>query len=41
MEDSSDEGSTDEEMVLVLRNFKNFMRNKYYNKCGDDKKKPS
>jgi hypothetical protein len=39
-EDSSDEGSTDEEMALVLRNFKKFMK-KYYKKGGDDKKKPS
>jgi hypothetical protein len=28
-EDSSDEGSTDLEMALVLRNFKKFMKNKY------------
>jgi hypothetical protein len=40
-EDLSDEGSTDEEMVLVLRNFKKFMKKKYYKKDGDDKKKPS
>jgi hypothetical protein len=38
--DSSDEGSTDEEMALVLRNFKKFMK-KYYKKGGDNKKKPS
>jgi hypothetical protein len=40
-EDSSDEGSTDEEMALVLRNFKKFMNKKYYKKGGDDKKRPS
>jgi hypothetical protein len=40
-EDSSDEGSTNKEMVLVLRKFKKFMKKKYYKKCGDDKKKPS
>jgi hypothetical protein len=28
-EDSSDEGSTDEAMALVLRNFKKFMEKKY------------
>jgi hypothetical protein len=28
-EDSSDEGSTNEEMALVLRNFKKFMKKKY------------
>jgi hypothetical protein len=38
-EDSSDEGSTDEDMALVLRNFKKFMKKKYYKKGGDDKKK--
>jgi hypothetical protein len=37
-EDSSDEGSTDEEMALVLRNFKKFLKKKYYKKGGDDKK---
>jgi hypothetical protein len=41
MEGSSDEGSTDEEMALVLRNFKKFMKKKYYKKDDDDKKKPS
>jgi hypothetical protein len=35
--DSNDEGSTDEEMALVLRNFKKFIK-KYYKKGGDDKK---
>jgi hypothetical protein len=40
-EDSSDEGSTDEEMALVLRNFKKFIKKKYYKKGGDDKKRPS
>jgi hypothetical protein len=40
-EDSYDEDSTDEEMVLVLRNFKNFMKKKYYKKGGDDKNRPS
>jgi hypothetical protein len=40
-EDSSDEGSTDKEMALVLRNFKKFMKKNYYKKGGDDKKKPS
>jgi hypothetical protein len=40
-EDSSDEGSTDEEMALVLRNFKKFMNKKHCKKGGDDKKKPS
>jgi hypothetical protein len=40
-EDSSDEGSTDEKMALVLRNFKKFMSKKYYKKGDDDKKKPS
>ncbi|PUZ66511.1 hypothetical protein GQ55_3G316900 [Panicum hallii var. hallii] len=40
-EDSSDEGSTDEEMALVLINFKKFMKKKYYKKGGDDKKNPS
>jgi hypothetical protein len=40
-EDLSDEGSTDEEMALVLRNFKKFMKKKYYNKGADDKKKLS
>jgi hypothetical protein len=34
-EDSSDEGSTDEEMALVLRNFMKFMKKKYYKKGGD------
>jgi hypothetical protein len=29
-EDSSDEGSNDKEMILVLRNFKKFMKKKYY-----------
>jgi hypothetical protein len=38
-EDSSDEGSTDEEMALVLRNFKKFMKKKYHKKDGYDKKK--
>jgi hypothetical protein len=38
---SSDKGSTDEEMALVLRKFKKFMKKKYYKKGGDDKKKPS
>jgi hypothetical protein len=40
-EDSSDEGSTDEEMALVLRNFKKFMKEKYYKKGGDNKKRSS
>jgi hypothetical protein len=40
-EDLGDEGSTDEEMALVLRNFKKFMKKKYYKKGGDDKKKSS
>ncbi|RLN34863.1 hypothetical protein C2845_PM03G11130 [Panicum miliaceum] len=39
-EDSSDEGSTDEEMALVLRNFKHFMKKKSYKRNGDDKKRP-
>jgi hypothetical protein len=41
MEDSSDEGSTDEEIALVLRNFKKFMKKKYYKEGCDDKKEPS
>ena len=40
-EDSSDEGSTDEEMTLVMRNFKKFMKKKFYKKDGYDKKKPN
>jgi hypothetical protein len=28
-------------MALVLRNFKKFMEKNYYQKGGDDKKKPS
>jgi hypothetical protein len=39
--DSSDEGSIDEEMALVLRNFKKFIKKNYYKKGCDDKKKPS
>jgi hypothetical protein len=40
-EDLSDVGSTNEEMALVLRNIKKFMKKKYNKKCGDNKKKPS
>ena len=41
-EDSCDEGSTDEEMALVvLRNFKKFMKRKFHKKDGYDKKKPN
>ena len=40
-EDSSDEGSTDEEMALVMRNFKKFMKKKFHKKDGYDKKKPN
>jgi hypothetical protein len=36
--DSSDEGSTDEQMALFLRNFTKFMKKKYYKKGGVDKK---
>ena len=40
-EDSSDEESTDEEMALVMRNFKKFMNKKFHKKDGYDKKKPN
>ena len=40
-EDSSDEGSTDEEMTLVMRIFKKFMKKKFHKKDGYDKKKPN
>jgi hypothetical protein len=40
-EDSSDEATTDEEMALVLTNFKKFMKKKCYKKGGDDKKRSS
>ena len=33
-EDSSDEESTDEEMALVMRNFKKFMKKKFHKKDG-------
>ena len=38
-EDSSDEGSTDEEMTLVMRIFKKFMKKKFHKKDDYDKKK--
>jgi hypothetical protein len=34
----NDEGSTDKEMALVLRNLNKFMKKKYYKKGGDEKK---
>ena len=40
-EESSDGGSTDEEMALVMRNFKKFMKKKFHKKDGYDKKKPN
>ena len=40
-EDSSDEGSIDEEMPLVMKNFKKFMKRKFHKKDGYDKKKPN
>jgi hypothetical protein len=40
-EDSSDEGSIDEEMTLVMRKFKKFMKKKFYKKDGYDKKQPN
>ena len=40
-EDSSDEGSTDEEMTLVMRKFKKFMKKKFHKKDDYDKKKPN
>ena len=40
-EESSDGGSTDEEMALVMRNFKKFMKKKLHKKDGYDKKKPN
>ena len=40
-EDSSDEGSTDEEMALVMRNFKKFMKKKFHKKDGYGKKNPN
>ena len=40
-EESSDGGSTDEEMSLVMRNFKKFMKKKFHKKDGYDKKKPN
>jgi len=40
-DDSSDEGSTDEEMTLVMGNFKKFTKKKFHKKDGYDKKKPN
>jgi len=40
-EESSDGGSTDEEMALVMRNFKKFMKKKFHKKDGYDKKMPN
>ena len=39
--ESSDGGSTDEEMALVMRNFKKSMKKKFYKKDAYDKKKPN
>ena len=40
-DDSSDEGSTDKEMALVMRNFKKFIKKKFHKKDDYDKKKPN
>ena len=40
-DDSSDDGSTHEEMAFVMRNFKKFMKKKFHKKDGYDKKKPN
>lgn len=39
VEESSNEETTDEQMALVMINFKRFMKKKYYKKDGDDKKR--
>ncbi|XP_012701428.1 uncharacterized protein LOC105914394 [Setaria italica] len=40
-EDSRDDGSTNEETALVLRNFKKFMKKKGFKKDGNDRKETS
>uniref|UniRef100_K3Y301 CCHC-type domain-containing protein n=1 Tax=Setaria italica TaxID=4555 RepID=K3Y301_SETIT len=40
-EDSSEEGSTDEETAFAIRNYKKFLKKKTFKKSGDDRKKSS
>uniref|UniRef100_K3ZCQ4 CCHC-type domain-containing protein n=1 Tax=Setaria italica TaxID=4555 RepID=K3ZCQ4_SETIT len=40
-EDSSDEGSTDEEITFAIRNYKKFLKKKAFKKNGDDRRKTS
>uniref|UniRef100_K3ZMI5 CCHC-type domain-containing protein n=1 Tax=Setaria italica TaxID=4555 RepID=K3ZMI5_SETIT len=40
-EDSSEEGSTDEETAFAIRNYKKFLKKKAFKKNGDDRKKTS
>lgn len=40
-EDSSEEGSTDEEIAFAIENYKKFLKKKAFKKNGDDRKKTS